>query len=206
MSNNGFDYEKTLLLARAARSEKNAEDTKHFYDLIRMEDPNNAEAKFFHAYYRLLDGTKGGIEIAYKDFCNAMTPIIGLIAKSSDTLTEKAELLAIIFDKIKGLPSFVNRIQNDIKASAIYTCRLSITTLYAFGDEIEKFFSSHTSIMDTAVKAWKDGVYWQQQWYGVGVDKSFLQKYVAKIRKIDPSFTLPKKGGCIQVSKEVNVE
>ena len=43
---------KYLVLARRAREEGNAEDARRYYDILRTEDPDNAEAKFFYSYYR----------------------------------------------------------------------------------------------------------------------------------------------------------
>ena len=53
---------KYLKLARTARDENNGEDAKKFYDMVRVEDPENGEAKFFYQYYSLYEGKN--IEIA----------------------------------------------------------------------------------------------------------------------------------------------
>ncbi len=47
---------KNLKLARTARAENNSDDAKRFYDLVRIEEPDNCEAKFFYAYYNLMSG------------------------------------------------------------------------------------------------------------------------------------------------------
>ena len=45
------EISKYLKLARTAREEDNSEDAKRYYDMVRTEDPENGEAKFFYAYY-----------------------------------------------------------------------------------------------------------------------------------------------------------
>lgn len=63
---------KYLKLAREARSEGNSEDAKKFYDLVRTEDPENGEAKFFYAYYALYEVTNGEIAKRFTNLCNAL--------------------------------------------------------------------------------------------------------------------------------------
>ncbi len=45
---------KYLKLARQARRENNAEDAKRFYDIIRVENPDDGEAKYFYTFIILL--------------------------------------------------------------------------------------------------------------------------------------------------------
>lgn len=52
---------KYLKPARTAREEDNTEDAKKYYDMVRTDDPENGEAKFFYAYYSLYEGKNGEI-------------------------------------------------------------------------------------------------------------------------------------------------
>ena len=35
------------------------EEYKKYYDMVRTEDPDNVEAKFFYSYYRMFSDTQG---------------------------------------------------------------------------------------------------------------------------------------------------
>ena len=80
---------KYLLLARRAREENNAEDARKYYDIVRTEDPENAEAKFFYSYYRMMDGTKGEAYNNFISFCNGMGSTTSMIMGSDYSAEEK---------------------------------------------------------------------------------------------------------------------
>lgn len=195
---------KYLKLARRAREENNAEDAKKYSDLVRNENPDNVEARFFFPLYRIWDSQKKDWGNCFIDFCNVVNPCIKAVCESDMSDDEKKKLLEDMFNESKDLPYQCNRVLNEINAnnsrtSEIRTCgRTGMKMLYGFGDTIEKYCANKPEIMSIAVEAWKAGVYRQQQWYGMGMDKTLPEKYTAKIQKIDPSYVLPKKGGCIQ--------
>ncbi len=201
---------KYLLLARRAREEKNTEDAKRYYDMVRTDDPDCAEARFFYAYYRLLDGKNGEVYGYFDDLTNIMSPLLRDIALSESKTEDKESLIADIYASIAVLPVFVNRILNDLNrvsgnngymSQITSSGRKGMKMLYNFGDDIEKYFPDNASLMKVALEAWKAGVYRQQQWYGMGLDKSLPEVYTAKIKKFDPGYELPKKAGCISFSK-----
>ena len=94
---------KYLLLARRARDEDNAEDAQKYYDIVRTEDPDNAEAKFFYSYYRLFSGTNGEAVGNYLSMCKGVENTLKLIVTSNDTIEEKKILIRTIFDCIMDL-------------------------------------------------------------------------------------------------------
>ncbi len=206
---NNEQIQKYLKLARRASEEGNSEDAKKYYDLLRTEDPDNAEAKFFYAYYNLWAGTKGEVFNNFLSFCNVVDPVVKLIAESGDDITEKAKIIEIIYKALAGVPASVRSIQMQLWQSApdatkpMYNdekkkCeKRGIEMLYGFGDVLEKYFGGETSIMKIAVEAWKNGVNLNQQCPYCGIEKGKADKYLPKIQKIDPAYTLPKKAGCI---------
>lgn len=204
---NNEQTEKYLKLARRAREENNTEDAKKYYDLLRDEDPDNAEARCFYPVYRLWDGKKGEWYNNFMDLCSAVPSAIRAVAESELSSEEKVTLLADYFAEVENLPFKCNRILNEINHEGSHTSQIrssgqaGMQMLYNFGDNVEKYFASDAEAMKTAVKAWKAGVYRQQQWYGMGLDKSLPETYCAKIQKLDPSYEMPKKAGCISFAK-----
>ncbi len=197
---NNEQIEKYLTLARRAKSENNSEDAKKYYDMVRTEDPENKEARFFYPYYRLWEATKGEWYRAYIDFCNAGINLIKSLRN------EDAALVPELFDAVKTLPASASKVQMDLfKTGANQTqyntqnkhCqKVGIEFMYRFGDEIEKNFKG-TDTVEIAVDAWKQGVTYQQQWPYCGADKASVEAYTEKIKKYDPNFVPAKKAGCI---------
>lgn len=203
MENNENKY---LKLARRAREENNTEDAKKYYDMVRTENPDNTEARFFYSYYRLWDGTKGEAYGKFIDFLNVVIPVVKSVAGSDASDEEKEKLVEDMYSSVQGLTMSVRSIQIDLFNAGkdqIYnkqknSCEKNGTEmLYKFGDALETNFAGNTKILAVAVNAWKKAVSQQQQFPYCGLDKTLPEKYLPKIQKVDPSFTLPKKAGCI---------
>ncbi|MBQ3220354.1 MAG: hypothetical protein IJB34_00155 [Clostridia bacterium] len=203
-------FNKYLKAARLAREEDNTEDAKKYYDLVKMEDPDCAEAKFFYAYYTMMDGKQGELYNLFTRFSEVVCPAVKATARSEESNEEKFALLKSMLASILPLPLFVNRVLNNLNkgTNGLYSSEIrsagvkSMVMLYEFGDEVEKNFGENEVMLkEISVEAWKAGVARQQMWYGMGLDKTFPEKYTAKIQKFDSTYVLPKKGGCIQVVK-----
>ncbi|MBO5897565.1 MAG: hypothetical protein J6R04_00990 [Clostridia bacterium] len=186
---------KYLLLARRAREEDNSEDAKRYYDMVRTEDPDNAEAKFFYSYYRLMDGTVGEAGSKYDAMCKGVNTTISLILESDASDEEKKALvLAILAHLEKARIAIVNNAPGsasvniqEIKKSIfakyieafgedndimfeVYRFKKdfesrSMKEKYEFGDEIESKFASVPQIMALALDLWKKCVAEQQTYY-----------------------------------------
>ena len=89
---------KYLLLARRAREEDNAEDAKKYYDIVRTEDPDNAEAKFFYSYYHMYSGTVGDAVHNYLSLCKGIDSTLKMIVASESTAEEKKALIKAILN------------------------------------------------------------------------------------------------------------
>ena len=200
---------KYLTLARRAREEDNVEDARKFYDLVRTDDPDNVEARFFYAYYRLWDGTKGSAYSDFVTFCNSTMSIVEAVAKSDLSSDAKVSMLADMYGSIKGLPSSMSAIQKELWESAsesekptynkqMKLCqKYGIENLYHFGDAVQKYFSGDQAAQKVAVDAWKSAIANQQKYPYCGAEKTLPEKYLPLIQKVDPSYVLPKKAGCI---------
>ncbi|MBO4573646.1 MAG: hypothetical protein J5762_07800 [Clostridia bacterium] len=197
---------KYLKAAREAEISENYSDAEKYYDLARLEAPDCAEARFYYAYSRFMNCKNKDAYNYFMDIRTVIGSITKLIAESDIEQDEKNDLLGRMTISVIPLPKIINNILNRLNSgtqNAYFSQIKSVekngmATLYLFGDQIEKYFGNDKSLLEkTAVKLWKAGVELQQQWWGVGLDKSYPEKYTAKIQKFDPTYTMPKRGGCI---------
>ena len=137
---------KYLLLARRAREEDNAEDARKYYDMVRTEDPENAEAKFFYSYYRMFSDTKGHAYSNYVNFCKGIKPTTSMILGSEDTADEKKKFLLTIVDCLEDAFDAAVSANRDIGAqngleilSAYKTTKSELisTMMKNFGDDVD---------------------------------------------------------------------
>lgn len=91
---------KYLLLARRAREENNAEDAKKYYDIVRTDDPDNVEAKFFYSYYRMMGCKQGQAADEFITFCNSINSTVSMLIASDYTKVEKLEFINAIYNCI----------------------------------------------------------------------------------------------------------
>ena len=198
---------KYLNAARTARAEENTADAKRYYEMVKLDDPDNGEAKFFYAYYTILEGTKGEALDNFLTFGDAISSAVKSIATSDMPELEKEKLLCEMVAVVKKMPMFMYNVLNSIAKTSVGKARLekgnqySITMLYFFGNEVEEVFSDNESIMiKVAVESWKAAIDRQVQWLAVPYDKKYPATYEAKIRKYVPSYTAPRANpvlGCI---------
>lgn len=184
---------KYLNAARVAKEENNYTDAKRFYEMVKMDDPENGEAKYFYAYYTILEGTKGEVKRNYGDFVNVVGTSIKAIGNSDMLDNEKAIILQEMASVAKQLPVFVLNVLNSIKEPVQLSNQKSLSMLYSFGDSIETAFSNNVSIIENiAVDMWKAAVELQCKWTAVKFDEKYIDKYSAKIQKYEPTYTPPK--------------
>lgn len=91
---------KYLLLARRAREDNNTEDAKKYYDMVRTEDPDNIEAKFYYSYYRMMDCKQGQAAGEFITFCNSINSTVSMLIASDYTKDEKIAFFSSIYSCI----------------------------------------------------------------------------------------------------------
>ena len=195
-----MEENKYLKAARIAREDNNATDAKRYYEMIKMDNPDHAEAKFFYSYYTIISGTKGEAYNGYITFVEMLPSAIKAIARSEMTSDEKYALLEDMADTAKKMPMFMYQVQNSIsqtshgKEQLAKTNQRSIHMLYLFGDEVAKAFPDNEEIISKiSVDMWKAGIALQRKWVAVTFDKAYPAMYAAKIQKYDASYALPQK-------------
>lgn len=205
------EISKYLKLARIAREEENTEDAKKYYDMVRIDDPENGEAKFFYAYYALYEGKNIEIPKRFSNLCTVLKSSIKMVKDSDCSKEEKNDILNAIFDNFIptawSLNVYMNGKNSETKvgdhylkvfdnAQIVSVCKEGMKTLKELGDYTASLFESSPEGMTLAVKAWKEYVALAQKWYAYA-PKGDAEAYASKIQEIEPSYELPKKAGCI---------
>ncbi len=208
MTESGIKY---LRLARTARAESNTEDAKRYYDMVRTDDPENGEAKFFFAFYALYEGKNGEIPKRFSNLCAGLKSSIKLVKDSdmdeSKKISTIGEILDAFIPEAWSLNRYMNNKNRETKVGDSYVkvfeasqissvCKEGLATLKDIGDFIASIYSTSPEGMNLAVKAWKEYVSLSQKWYAYA-PKGDAEIYSAKIQKVDPSYEMPKKAGCI---------
>lgn len=215
MTESGLKY---LKLARTARKEDNTEDAKRYYDMVRTDDPENGEAKFFFAFYSLYEGKNGEIPKRFSNLCGGLKSSIKLVKESDSDEAEKLSIISAILGAFVPETWANNRYMNnknhETKVGDSYVtvfsnsqitsvCKEGMATLKDIGDYVASIYSSSPEGMKLAASAWKEYVSLAQKWYAYA-PKGDAETYAAKIQAVDPSYELPKKAGCISFSNSKN--
>lgn len=215
MTESGLKY---LKLARTAREEDNTEDAKRYYDMVRADDPENGEAKFFFAFYSLYEGKNGEIPKRFSNLCGGLKSSIKLVKESDSDEAEKLSIISAILGAFVPETWASNRYMNnknhETKVGDSYVtvfsnsqitsvCKEGMAALKDIGDYVASIYSSSPEGMKLAASAWKEYVSLAQKWYAYA-PKGDAETYAAKIQAVDPSYELPKKAGCISFSNSKN--
>lgn len=213
-----METNKYLTLARQARADNNSEDAKTYYNKVREDNPEDGEAKFFYAYYALYEGKNKEIPQRFINVCKAIFSAIKMVKNSSAPSNEKYETISEIVNAFLPMTWALNRYMNnknhETKIGDSYvtvfdhsvissSCKEGMFTIRDLGNELESTFGGDVGFMTLAVLAWKEYVSLAQKWYAYA-PKGEAEIYAEKIKKIDPSYEMPKKAGCISFSDKKN--
>ncbi len=206
-----MEISKYLTLARQARTEENSEDAKLYYSKVREEDPENAEAKYFHAYYSLFEGKNGEYGKRFANLCAAVSTSVRLVKNSylpkDEQLKSVEEIVNSFVPETWSSNRYMNRKNHETRVGDSYVTvfdfstmnnciKTGMQTLKALGDQVEALYADDAECKRLAVIAWKEYVSLSQKWYAHAV-KGDAEIYAAKIKNVEPSYQMPKKAGCI---------
>lgn len=206
-----MEENKNLKLARQARSEDNSEDAKLYYNKVREECPDNGEAKYFYAYYSLYEGKNAEIPSKFYNLCNGIIPAIKMIKESSlnkeEQLVSIGEIVNCFVPETWVLNRYMNNKNHETKigdsyvkvfdnSSIISVSKNGMATLKTLGDTVASLYINDPECKKLAAIAWKEYVSLSQKWYAWAI-KGDAEIYAEKIKKVDPSYEMPQKAGCI---------
>ena len=213
-----MENSKYLTLARQARAEDNTEDAKTYYNKVREENPEDAEAKFFYAFYSLYEGTNGEIPKRFANLCTVVISAIDMVKKSGASQVDQCATISEIVKAFIQTPWSMNRYMNNKnhekkvgdsyvkvfdQSAIVAACKSGMFTIRDLGDKIESLYGKDAVAMSIAVLAWKEYVSLAQKWYAYP-PKGEAEAYAEKIKKIDASYEMPKKAGCISFADNKN--
>ena len=213
-----METSKYLTLARQARAEGNTEDAKTYYNKVREEDPESGEAKFFYAFYALYEGKNGEIPRRFANVCQTVFSAITMVKNSDSPVNEQyatiSEIIAAFLPETWSLNQYMNGKNRETKIGDSYVkvfdqndivscCKKGMFALRDIGNELEKLYKGDSAAMKIAVVVWKEYVSLAQKWYAYP-PKGEAEIYAEKIKKIDPSYEMPKKAGCISFTNKKN--
>ena len=213
-----MENNKYLSLARQARAERNTEDAKTYYNKVREEAPDNGEAKFFYAYYALYEGKNGEIPQRFRNLCTVISSAINLVKESGTTVEDQletvSEIVKAFVPEAWALNRYMNKKNHETKvgdsyvkvfdSSAIVSCiKNGMFTIRDVGDQVEKLYPDNATAANICLVAWKEYVSLAQKWYAYP-PKGEAEVYAEKIKKLDPTYEMPKKAGCISFSDKKN--
>ncbi|MBR3878795.1 MAG: hypothetical protein IKJ24_01605 [Clostridia bacterium] len=209
---------KYLTLARQARADGNSEDAKTYYNKVREDDPENGEAKFFYAYFALYEGKNGEIPQRFGNVCQAVFSAVKMVKSSTAPVAEQYATISEIVNAFLPMTWTLNRYMNNKnretkvgdsyvkvfdQSSITSSCKKGMFAIRDLGNELESIYGGDADAMAIAVLAWKEYVSLAQKWYAYP-PKGEAEIYAEKIKKIEPSYEMPKKAGCISFSDKKN--
>lgn len=201
---------KYIKLAREAKSENNIEDAKKYYDMAKVDDPENPEPKYYYSFFKLKDSMNKDVPNNYVDYLNVASNIVKKIKNSSLSDDEKIELLRnIVIDHANITVLICDLIYRNSQGETrifdtkIYnnSVRLTVPQLEAMGDQIIQEFGENEEAQKLATKCWKAifvRANWKQWYYYQSVTGNRVasaekfESLIKKIQKIDSSFTSEK--------------
>lgn len=188
---------KYLKLAREARKEGNSEDAKKYYEMVKIDDPDNGEAKFFYAYYALYEGKNMEIASRFVNLCKVLESSVSKVVSSSESSEEKYNIISDIVDSFVPETWNLNRYMNKLTVGSgsdqervlsnsdiVTVSRSGMDACFQLGDIIEKYFSGDNKMMALSCKAWKEGIALQQSGMPMGsrdVQNNMLQRLSSMI-------------------------
>ncbi len=191
---------KNLKLARTARTENNSNDAKRFYDLVRIEEPDNCEAKFFYAYYNLMSGKVIEISSNLDVLINVTSAIPKVLSSSSEE--NKETLLREIYLTLCPLPQFVvNALSGIPNSHAGIVSFNAAKCIVTYADAVAIYFPELEQTL--SLEAWKFAVSRCYNRYG---KEEIVPYCLQKIKKHEPDYEAPKDEtpqgvGCIPRKK-----
>jgi len=206
-----MEKNKFLELARQAKADNNTEDAKTYYNKVREEDPENGEAKFFYAYYSLYEGKNIEVPTRFLNLCKVVISSIKMVRNSElpkeEQLKSIEEIVNVFVPEVGAENRYMNHKNHETKigdsyvkvfdnSSIVSCCKNGMFAIRDLGDELDKLFIADPEAKRLAVIAWKEYVSLAQKWYAYA-PKGEAEIYAEKIKKIEPSYEMPKKAGCI---------
>ncbi len=198
---------KKLEQARAAKEIDNDEEAWELYKEVLYENPNNGEANFFCTYYDIYNNVESDIARKLDRLSDTAFTSIKQIIHSNNDSEEKSEALTNISSAYTALIAFLLNNRTDYFSrnhcwtleETKYISKQGILDLYKYGDAIENYAHDIPNAMVVASFSWEIAISLQQKFHSVP-DNTLSQKYINKIKSVNPDYQAPQSGGCFTSS------
>ena len=202
---------KLYVIARRAKDENNSANAVKYYDLIIQEAPESWEASFYLIYFKTMECRIREIAHAAATLTNSLENVVNLVLRQIDDRKEQKRIFQELTKRSidisvmlgNAATNHFNGIDAQIRLN--YTDEYVTNTInsagicYALGDIFEaKGISSIYSC-----QLWKNAINIHKMCVKYGANKAFLENYANKIRKFDPTYTLPDIPGACYIATAV---
>ena len=208
-------------LARRARKEDNSENAEKYYSQIAIKCPFDWEANFFQVFYNVKSCKIGEIGLAQDKLLGAVKTAISLINDHLKTDDEKIAACREIVNAAIPLTkadfhsaqNWYNECNWSIRRTFLqdmlnytYPC---ILTLYALGDEIDKYFGTkYKELHVFCVDAWKSGVEFHEKIISFLADqnrhRAEINEHKNKILRYEPNYGVSYNQNSGNISQQNN--
>ena len=205
------ELENLYRLARRAKDDVNRENAAKYYDMILIKDPSSWEAAFYAVYFKEMACKVAQMRSAAKNVANCIDTVLELICENVCGKEEQGKAYTEVAEKTMTIARMLFAAAKNCYTRAddmwkLADCLWATTQCaYTLGNELERVFGSDEKATDLSLSAWKQGIEWHQtvifyKSFEKKEDRETVQKYAAKIKKYDPCYTVPQKGGCYVAS------
>ena len=170
------------------------------------EDPENASARYMAAYIDVKDASAVVMQEKVAEFISAAQEVL---SKLNGGAEDEEDLFDLLVTSTEQITQHVHKVMWDhskeIKGNSELLSKYNtqrnacekdcINLIYKIADAAA--LSANEAVKALAVTAWKNAIAAQQLYPYCGADKTLPEKYAEKIKAVDPTYTLPKKTGCI---------
>lgn len=171
----------------------------HYYKVFEA-DSENAEAEFFAdylGYLNLIEQADGpSAARAFSAMSDCVAKAVKWVKASEG---EDMEKYLVVEKMVKSFTPITRFLYTKRLSTTKTTIEGGVLTLYKLGNVIKDEFGTAPEIQQLILEPWKEAVALQRQFYGFKYNDVKPEDYAAEIQKFDPSYTIPKKAGCVSV-------
>jgi uncharacterized Zn finger protein (UPF0148 family) len=197
-------FEKSLLNARRAKNDDNAELARKFYEEVMTEDPSNWEAIFYTTYYKAMQCTIGEISASADSVTRCLSSVVSSIKNDSERasgstamneISEKLIALSSMFynssnEQYKKMPFSLADMHTNNALNSAYM-------LLSFGDELIEQIGENDHTIPVILSSFDYGVNMIRNDSLASIHyNEFTLLYIEHIKRLNPSYTAPAKSGC----------
>lgn len=189
-----YSREENFIFARKFLREGDIDNFGGHYTMLSEKEPDNGEAKFFSAYYAFMLFVEKNESVigAVNAMTNSIESAVKSVKESECDEAEKIFVISKIVEYYTPIVDFLFKKRISTSKDTVIGCILG---LYELGNTIKAEFGE--AAMSLAIVPWKEGVALQRKYYANDYKGVKPEDYVPEIQKVDPSYTMPDKAGCI---------